>query len=262
MTPPTNVPTAKAEPLQRWSAADYAKNARFVSDLGASVFALLGAKPGMRILDLGCGDGVLTADIAAAGADVLGIDSSADMLQVAQAKGLQVRQMSGEELDFDAEFDAVFSNAALHWMLDPVAVIAGVARALKPGGRFVGEFGGHGNVAAITTAMRAVAAQNGLDGQFATPWFFPTPDAYAALLQQGGFAVESIELIPRPTPLPGDVTAWLSTFGRFFYGSLAEPARQAAIAETARLLAPSLRDQKGAWTADYVRLRFAATRIE
>ncbi len=255
-----NALPAKSGPLQSWSASGYAENARFVSDLGAPVLDVLAPKPGMRVLDLGCGDGALTEKIAAAGCDVLGVDADEDLLAAAAKRGLNVQRVDGHELAFEREFDAVFSNAALHWMLEPERVIAGVARALKPGGRFVGEFGGHGNVAAITTAMRAVALRHGIDPASATPWFLPTPAEYAARLQAGGFEVERIGLIPRPTPLPGEMTGWLTTFGRFFYSQIGdEAAREAAIAETAALLAPSLRDSAGAWTADYVRLRFGAT---
>ena len=153
--------TAPPIVVQRWSASDYAKNGRFVQDLAGPIFAMLAPKPGERILDLGCGDGTLTAEIKAAGADVLGVDLSDELLAVARMKGLNVRKADGHALDFVQEFDAVFSNAALHWMRAPALVIAGVARALKPRGRFVGELGGHGNVAAIATAMRAVGASRG-----------------------------------------------------------------------------------------------------
>jgi len=151
--------TAPPKPVQRWSAADYAKNGRFVQELAGPVFGMLGAKPGERILDLGCGDGALTAEIKALGAHVLGVDLSDELLAVARMKGLNVRKVDGHALDFVSEFDAVFSNAALHWMRKPHLVIAGVARALRPRGRFIGELGGHGNVAAIATAMRAVGAE-------------------------------------------------------------------------------------------------------
>ena len=130
------------------------------------MFGMLGAKPGERILDLGCGDGALTAEIKALGAHVLGVDLSDELLAVARMKGLNVRKVDGHALDFVSEFDAVFSNAALHWMRKPNLVIAGVARALRPRGRFVGELGGHGNVAAIATAMRAVGAARGGDPRY------------------------------------------------------------------------------------------------
>ena len=120
------------KPVQRWSASDYARNGRFVHELAGPIFAMLGPRPGERILDLGCGDGTLTAEIKAAGASVLGVDLSDELLAVARMKGLAVRKLDGHALDFAPEFDAVFSNAALHWMRAPQLVIAGVAQALKP----------------------------------------------------------------------------------------------------------------------------------
>ena len=127
------------KPVQRWTASDYAKNGRFVQELAGSIFE---AKPGERILDLGCGDGALTAEIRALGADVVGVDLSEELLAVARMKGLAVRKVDGHALDFVSEFDAVFSNAALHWMRKPRLVIAGVARALRSRGRFVGSLAG------------------------------------------------------------------------------------------------------------------------
>lgn len=246
--------------VQRWYAQDYAKNSRFVQELALPVVDLLAPKPGERILDLGCGDGALTVEIVAAGADVLGIDLSEELVAAAKARGLNVRQRDGHALDFDSEFDAVFSNAALHWMRAPDLVIAGVARALKPGGRFVGELGGHGNVAAIATAMRAVSAKRGGDPALVAPWFFPTPDEYAELLENGGFTVREIALVPRPTPLAIGMEGWLRTFGRSFFDQFPEPERTAIVEEVMELLRPSLCDSKGGWTADHIRVRFFAER--
>jgi len=209
--------TVPPKTVQRWSASDYARNGRFVQEMAGPVFAMLAPRPGERILDLGCGDGTLTAEIKAAGADVLGVDLSEELLAVAKMKGLTVRKVDGHALDFVSEFDAVFSNAALHWMRAPDLVIAGVARALKPRGRFVGELGGHGNVATIATAMRAVGATRGGDPALVAPWFFPTPVEYGRLLEQGGFTVREVTLVPRPTPLKTGMEGWLRTFGRSFF---------------------------------------------
>lgn len=244
---------------QSWSAEGYARNARFVADLGQPVLELLAPKPGERILDLGCGDGALTAKLVQAGATVVGADSSAELVAAARALGLDARIADGQALSFAAEFDAVFSNAALHWMRRPDAVIAGVGRALKPGGRFVGEFGGHGNVAAIVTALVAALNARGLDGASRVPWFFPTPAEYAAKLEARGFRVDSIGLVPRPTPLPTGMRGWLDTFANPLLDGIGGAARAEILDEVEALLAPSLRDQSGNWSADYVRLRFAAT---
>ena len=242
---------------QTWTAESYAENARFVSELGGAVFDWLAPQKGERILDLGCGDGALTEKIAATGADVVGVDASDNFVSAAKARGLDARLMDGQALTFEREFDAVFSNAALHWMLQPRKPIAGVARALKPGGRFVGEFGGHGNVAAIVTAMRAVAGRYGIDPATAMPWFFPTPAEYSVLLEEEGFSVPRIGLIPRPTPLPTGMRGWLATFAQPFFDQFGDD-REATLDDMERLLGPSLRDKAGQWCADYVRLRFEA----
>jgi len=166
--------------------------------------------------------------------------------------------MDGEALSFDAEFDAVFSNAALHWMRDADAVIAGVKRALKPGGRFVAEFGGHGNVAACVTAMRAAADKFGGDAALAGPWFFPTPEEYRARLEQAGFRVERTALVARPTPLPTGMEGWLMTFRPPFFAQFGA-RKDEVIAYVTGLLEPVLRARDGQWFADYMRLRVAAS---
>lgn len=244
---------------QVWSAASYNKNARFVSDLAGDVLGWLDARSGERILDLGCGDGVLTEQIAQSGASVLGVDPSEDFVAAAEARGLDACVGDGQELSFNGEFDAVFSNAALHWMTRAGAVVEGVHRALKPGGRFVAEFGGHGNVAAIVTAMRAVGQARGGDLLLASPWFFPTPQEYRGLLEEHGFTVERIGLYPRPTALPTGMAGWLATFRTPFFEQFGDDSAD-AVADVERLLAPALRDSSGNWTADYVRVRVHATK--
>lgn len=243
---------------QEWRPESYDRNARFVSDLGVPVLDLLDPKPGELVLDLGCGDGALTQRIAATGARVVGVDASPELIAAARARGLDADVGDGHALAFSAMFDAVFSNAALHWMTRPDAVVAGVRRALKPGGRFVGEFGGHGNVAAVVTALIAALDRYGLDGTTAVPWYFPTTTEYAALLTSHGFTVTSIALLPRPTLLPTGMEGWLKTFAAPFLHRLPERDRADALNAVLRMLAPSLRDRSGIWTADYVRLRFAA----
>ena len=244
---------------QTWSADSYDRHARFVSDLGAGVVEWLAPRAGERILDLGCGDGALTQKLVEAGAEVVGADASPDLVGAARARGIDAHLLDGHALGFSAEFDAVFSNAALHWMTEPERVLSGVARALRPGGRFVGEFGGFGNVAAITTAMRAVGEAMGGDVRLAGPWFFPTEDEYCALLEADGFTVARIVRFARPTRLPTGMRGWLSTMRVPFFDQFGE-RREEAYARTLRALEPSLRDRSGAWTADYVRLRFEARR--
>ncbi|HEV3140977.1 MAG TPA: methyltransferase domain-containing protein [Vicinamibacterales bacterium] len=243
---------------QTWNADGYARNAAFVAALGAPLIDRLNPQSGERILDVGCGDGTLTEQIAARGAAVVGIDASEDMIAAARKRGLDVHVMDAQQLPFVDEFDAAFSNAVLHWIPDADAVIAGVHRALKRGGRFVGEFGGHSNVAAIMTALRAVLPKYGI----ASPsgWYYPTPREYGARLEKHGFTVDDIALVPRPTPLPTGMAGWLETFRGTILNQLAPDARQRAKDELIELLRPSLCDEEGNWTADYVRLRFSARR--
>ena len=244
---------------QTWSPESYDRHARFVSDLAGEILAWLDPKPGERILDLGCGDGVLTARLRDLGCDVMGVDSGADMIAAARALGLDARLIDGHELPFRDEFDAVFSNAALHWMVKPRLVLAGVWQALKPHGRFVAEFGGHGNVAAIVTAMRAIALKRGGDADLAGPWFFPSPEVYREMLEEQGFAVKRIGLYPRPTPLKTGMKAWLKLFRKPFFEQFG-PKLEEILDETEALLRPCLCDAKGRWTADYVRLRVEAVK--
>ncbi len=247
-------------PAQSWQPDRYAKNARFVADLGAPVLALLAPKPHERVLDLGCGDGALTRRLVDSGCRVVGIDSSVPLVEAARHLGLDARVGDGERLDFVDEFDAVFSNAALHWMTRPDDVIAGVYRALAPGGRFVGEFGGHGCVHKIRTALVDALDRRGISGGAKVPWYFPTPEDYGRRLERAGFRVDSIALIQRPTPLPGDITGWLETFGESFTHALPEGERAGYLEDVRSTLEPQLRDESGTWVADYVRLRFSSTK--
>ena len=223
---------------QTWDPDRYARNARFVADLGAPVVELLAPRAGERILDLGCGDGALTAKLVSLGCHVIGVDASALQIDAARKLGLDARVMNGEALDFDSEFDAVFSNAALHWMRNPAKVIAGVHRALKPHGRFVAELGGHGCVAKIKKALVEALNRRGIDGQAAVPWYFPTVEDYSQHFTSGGFEISHIALIPRPTPLPGDVTGWLETFAESFTSTLSPSRPTCLYRRSTRGLAP------------------------
>ncbi len=254
---PNHVSGATAD-ADFWSADAYAANARFVADLGTPVLDLLAPRMGEAILDLGCGDGVLTDAIAATGATVTGIDGSPSMVAAARARGLDAHVMDAQALTFVHRFDAVFSNAALHWMPDTDAVLAGVRRALTPGGRFVGEMGGHGNVAAIATALRASLRMRGIAPGETFAWVFPTAEIFAAHLQAHGFIVRQAALFGRPTPLPTGMAGWLATFAAPFLTDFDEETGAQILEEVESLLAPALRTAAGDWIADYVRLRFFA----
>jgi trans-aconitate methyltransferase len=245
---------------QTWDASRYAINAAFVPALGQPVLDLLQPLPGERILDLGCGDGTLTEKLVATGADVVGVDSSKEMVAAARQRGLDARVMDATKLSFDQEFDAVFSNAVLHWIKDdPDAAIVSAYRALRRPGRFVGEMGGHGCVAAIHIALMVGVERRGIQNAAGIrPWYFPTVDDYAARLERAGFVAESVQLIPRPTPLPAGMRGWLETFANPFCAVLPEDQRADFLNEATELLSSVLRDEKGRWTADYMRLRFVA----
>jgi trans-aconitate methyltransferase len=243
-----------------WNPENYAKNARFVADLGEPLLELLDGKFGETILDLGCGDGVLTEKLGTFGCKVFGIDSSLAQLHAARRRNLRVAVMDGRQLALQNRFDAVFTNAALHWMKQPDKVIEGVAQALKPRGRFVGEFGAKGNVETIRQALHGALRRRTIDPWQVDPWYYPAPEEYAGMLRRYGFNVDYIELIPRPTQLPGDILGWLETFAQPFSKSVRESEREDFLNEVRTELEPALKRADGSWYADYVRLRFKASR--
>jgi trans-aconitate methyltransferase len=245
---------------QTWDTSRYAGNGRFVALMADSLVDALDPQPGERILDLGCGDGFLTERLRQSGAALVGVDSSPHMVAAAKERGIDARCMSGESLPFDQEFDAVFSNAALHWMEDHDAVLNGVFRSLKPGGRFVAECGGQGNIAAIRVALLAVLSARGIPPERIENNRFFSPADYRVMLEKQGFRVEEISSHPRPTPLATGMQAWLDTFRSSVFALLPETEQQEAKDEVVRLLTPVLLDRQGNWTADYVRLRFLARR--
>lgn len=246
---------------QQWDPESYERNARFVSDHGADVVDLLAPKPGERILDLGCGDGALTEKLAASGCAVVGIDASIEQVAGARRRGLDARVGSAERLDFDGEFDAVFSNAVLHWVRDQDAALDGVRRALKPGGRFVGEFGGAGNIAVIRAGLAQAFMRRGLDPDAVDPWFFPTPEEYGRLLAAHFFRVRHLRLFPRKTPLPAAIAEWLETFAQPFLVPFEGEDRRQMVEEIAESVRPELYEPGKGWFADYVRIRFEAFKV-
>jgi SAM-dependent methyltransferase len=208
------------------------------------------------VLDLGCGEGSLSEELVAKGARLIGVDISPEFLEAAHSRGVKARRLDAEALEFDSEFDVVFSHFALHLMRNPDAVIQGAYRALRPGGRFVGEFGGEGNAAAISAAVQAVCTRRGI--QTEAPPYHPSAEEYRGKLEAAGFVVDTIELVPRPTPLPSGIEGWIATFERPMLKEFALDEQDAIIAEIAAELRPALCDDKGIWTADLVNLRFSA----
>jgi ubiquinone/menaquinone biosynthesis C-methylase UbiE len=245
---------------QTWDAQAYGRNGAFVHELAGGVLEWLNAQMGEFILDLGCGDGQLTQRVAAMNANVLGVDASVDMVAAARERGVEAEQANAESLPFhDATFDAVFSNAALHWVRDQDAMLAQVHRVLKPGGRFVAEMGGHGNIAAIRVALMAVLERHGYGNREDGVNYYPTAECYTERLKRHGFKVEQMAIIPRPTKLAeSGMDGWLRTFRRGVLDGLPNVVSEAVVKETSELLAPALRDEAGNWVADYVRLRFVA----
>ena len=243
---------------QKWNSEEYANDASFVSALGMPVVDLLAPQAGEKILDLGCGDGTLALKIASLGCDVVGVDFSESMVLSAQEKGITALCQSGECLSFSEEFDAVFSNAALHWMTDYDAVLKGVHSSLKPGGRFIGEFGGAGNIAAIRKGIEAAFANTPELGEYRSPWFFPCANEYQSILEKHGFVVDAIDLIERPTPLATGIIDWLNVFAEHATSSMSVDEKHNFLAQVEQLVKPSLYTEKGGWVADYVRLRFSA----
>jgi SAM-dependent methyltransferase len=248
----------------RWSPSDYASNAAFVPALGAAAVELLDPKPGELILDLGCGDGVLTSKIMESGARVIGLDASPEMVEAARSRGVDAFVADAQAPDLEAQaarfgrFDAAFSNAALHWMLDPSAVASGVFAMLKPGGRFVGEMGGAGNVAALRQGIRAELTARGYRIPAEDPQWYPSVEAFARLYACAGFTQIHAQLIPRPTPLPTGISGWVRTFRAGWLDVAQVPeAEKGVVAEAIETrLQPQLQQPGGGWIADYVRLRF------
>ena len=243
---------------QYWDPHAYVRDASFVSELATPVIELLNPRPGERILDLGCGDGVLSRKLMDMGCVVIGIDSSPDMVKAAVELGVDARVGDGQELAFYEEFDAVFSNSALHWMTHPDAVISGVQRALKPGGRFVGEFGGYGNIETVIRALRKALPKYGIDFDKINPWYFPTAEEYRARLEAHSMDVRLCELIPRPTRLNTQLVNWLKVFARRFLDAVPEFERENFLEEVVTHCKGGLQNLEGKWILDYVRLQFIA----
>ena len=245
-----------------WDAGLYEAKHAFVWRLGQGLVELLAPRPKERILDLGAGTGQLTAKIAEAGADVVGIDHSPEMVQQARRNFPALRFEPGDARTFSvgAPFDAVFSNAVLHWVKPPGAAVERVRLALKPGGRFVAEFGGHGNVRRICTAIRGAMEELGYRSYDALfPWYYPTVAAYAGELERVGFDVTFATLFDRPTALEGvhGLRDWVRMFGGAFLGAV-RPEEHERFFESIERRSRGELFSDGRWHADYRRIRVVA----
>lgn len=248
---------------QSWNTTLYQDKHAFVWQYGESLLELLAPKPGERILDLGCGTGQLTEKIAQSGAKVQGIDSSPAMISQAKENypQLQFTVADARHFQINQPFDAVFSNAVLHWIKQPDAVISCIRQALKPGGRFVAEFGGKGNVKAIVQALYIALKEIGcLEPEVLNPWYYPSIGDYVMRLEQQGFDVTYAVLFDRPTPLDGGdagMKNWIEMFGNGFLGGLSEEMRSQLFHTVEKHLYPTLY-RNNTWIADYRRIRVVA----
>ncbi|MBE9070299.1 class I SAM-dependent methyltransferase [Leptolyngbya cf. ectocarpi LEGE 11479] len=246
---------------QTWNAQQYQENASFVAELGKPVLSLLEPKPNETILDLGCGDGILTEKISKLCSQVKAIDSSESMIESALSRGLDAVLMSGTDIIYRNRFDAVFTNATLHWISDQDALLNGVYKCLVDQGRFVGEFGGRGNIQTLISAVEDVVKRNPDMGTFSNPWYFPSVDEYKNKLQENGFQINSIKLIPRPTPLQTGVKEWLKIFTNYIIADMPKKLEQSFLCEVENAVREKLYSDERGWVADYVRLRFHASKI-
>lgn len=245
-----------------WNATLYDTKHSFVWEKARGLLELLAPQPGERILDLGCGTGQLSSEIATIGATVVGVDRSPEMVAQARAKfpALQFDVCDARALPFAQEFDAVFSNATLHWIPQADEVIAGIARSLKPGGRIVAEFGGKGNVRTLMAAFGNALSHLGATWDGASPWYYPSLAEYSVLLENHGLEVRQASLFDRPTKLEeGErgLANWIAMFGESFLQRVPESRHKEFLQTVERLARPNLW-KNGHWELDYRRLRLAA----
>ncbi|WP_415397007.1 class I SAM-dependent methyltransferase [Sulfurimonas sp. CS5] len=244
----------------KWNADKYNKHADFVSNLAFPVIELLNPQENEKILDLGCGDGTLAVEIEKFNSKVTAVDLSESMIMKAKEKGIQASIMSATELTFENEFDAVFSNAVLHWVKEADTSIKKISISLKKNGRLIAEFGGYGNIKFLTEAMQEIFNKHKEFGKFNNPWSFPKDSEYKKLLENNNFNVEYIELIPRPTKID-DISNWLDIFANGIIANLTQEQQKQFKDEVREVLKPKIYSEKDGWTADYVRLRLKALKI-
>jgi len=246
--------------INKWDADKDNRHADFVSNLAFPVVDLLDPQENERVLDLGCGDGTLATEIEKFKTKVVAVDLSESMVEKTKEKGIEAYVMSATALPFENEFDAVFSNAVLHWVKEPETAVVRIADSLKSGGRFIAEFGGYGNIRYLTEAMQEVFDMHKEYGECKIPWYFPKETEYKALLEANGFTVDYIELIPRPTMID-DIANWLDIFANGIVSHLTQEQQNSFKQEVRTVLKPKIFDENDGWVADYVRLRLKATKV-
>lgn len=239
-----------ATSTSKWDAGDYARVGAFVAELGGAAVDLLDPQAGERILDVGCGEGTLTLKIIERGSTVLGIDNSPEMIAAARAKGVDALLLPAEDMQFFAEFDAAFSNATLHWVLQKEQAARAIFRALKSGGRFAGEMGGEDNLRSLRDALDEELIIRGYVPPTEAGNWYPSPEEFAETYEAAGFHEVDARLIERPTPLDHGIAAWVTTFRKGWLDRAGVPE-----AERAEIGA-AVADRIGSNIADYVRLRF------
>ena len=242
--------TSAAVSTSKWDAGDYARVGGFVAELGGAALDLLDPKPGERILDVGCGEGTLTKRVLERGATVLGIDNSPQMIAAARANGVDALLLAAEDMQFFAEFDAAFSNAALHWVLEKEQAARAIFRALKPGSRFAGEMGGEGNLEKLREALDEELIIRGYVPPVEASNWYASPDEFARVYEAADFDEIDARLIERPTPIEHGVAEWVTTFRRGWLDRAQVPENERAE------IAAAIADRVGSNVADYVRLRF------
>jgi len=247
------------EESNSWNAKKYSKHADFVSNLALPLVELLEPKANESILDLGCGEGTLALEIKKYDTKIIAVDLSSDMVEKTKNKGIEAYVSSATQLDFDNKFDAVFSNAVLHWVKDSKLALNQIHKVLKKDGRFVAEFGAKDNIKQLIDAMQEVFSSNKEYGKFNNPWNFQSQEDYSELLEQNGFKIQYIKTIVRPTPID-DILNWLEIFANGIISHLNEAEKSNFKNEVKNILKDKLYTKKDGWVIDYVRLRLKATK--
>lgn len=246
----------------KWDTERYNSRHSYVYEFGSQIVELLDPQPAETILDLGCGSGQLTNEIYGSGARVIGIDSSAEMVEAAKSNFPEIdfRVMDATELSFDFQFDAIFSNAVFHWIKNPEKAVEAMYQNLKNGGRIVMEFGGKGNIHGIYATVKRLLAEKGYS--FEDFWYFPSIGEFTALLEKKGFTVNFARAFARDTELSGEENAlidWIEMFGDNFFQAVSSEDRSQILNEAKEILRPT-HYKNGTWFADYKRIRIMATK--